>query len=85
MFILSWLAAGTPQKKHSPRTGRLSKAFLQTNTDTNVVPAGPPPGLDEMRQTPLDVQQDYVAWMQSPRCHGYLSRLEEHQRLLGAA
>ncbi len=42
-------------------------------------------GLDEMRQTPLDVQQDYVAWMQSPRCHGYLSRLQEHQRLLGAA
>ena len=36
------------------------------------------PGVDEMRQAPLEVQQDYVTWMQSPRCPGYLSRLEEH-------
>lgn len=42
-------------------------------------------GLDEMRNLPVEVQQDYVTWMQSPRCQGYLSRQEEHQKLLGAA
>jgi len=42
------------------------------------------PGLDEMGDRPLDVQQDYVAWMQSPRCPGYLSRLDEHERLWGS-
>jgi hypothetical protein len=43
------------------------------------------PGLDEMRHHPLDVQQDYVSWMQSPRCGGYLSRLEEHDERQGGA
>jgi hypothetical protein len=43
------------------------------------------PGLDEMRHRPLDVQQDYVAWMQSPRCGGYLSRLEDHEERQGSA
>jgi hypothetical protein len=42
-------------------------------------------GLDEMQGQPLDVQQDYVSWMQSPRCGGYLSRLEEHEERQGSA
>ena len=42
------------------------------------------PGLDEMADRPLEVQQDFTSWMQSPRCPGYLSRLAEHERLWGS-
>ena len=42
------------------------------------------PGLDEMADRPLEVQQDFTSWMQSPRCPGYLSRLTEHELLWGS-
>jgi hypothetical protein len=37
------------------------------------------PGLDEMGDAPLYVQQDYVRWRQTPRCGGYLTRLGDHE------
>ena len=42
------------------------------------------PGLDEMGNRPEDVRLDYVAWRQSPRCPGYLSRLASHEERWGA-
>jgi len=41
-------------------------------------------GLDEMRDRPPDVLLDFVAWRQSPRCPGYLSRLASHEERWGA-
>ena len=40
-------------------------------------------GLDEQRDSPLYVQQDYILWRQTPRCAGYLARLQEHEERWG--
>ena len=40
-------------------------------------------GLDEMYADPLHVQQDFIAWRQTPRCEGYLQRLAEHEERWG--
>jgi hypothetical protein len=41
------------------------------------------PGLDELRDRPLYVQQDFVAWRQTERCAGYLTRLADHEERWG--
>lgn len=40
-------------------------------------------GLDELRDSHLYVQQDFVAWRQTPRCPGYLARLADHEERWG--
>ena len=42
-------------------------------------------GLNEMGDAPLHVQQDFIRWRQTPRCHGYLQRLEDHEQRWGTA